>query len=89
MLIAPVKETTRPRMRELLMDDTAPVYARAADLRIGATRYRRLAALYQPDVAAVLMSMAKELEAAGDALEDGNRWPNLLRPPYFPEGLAS
>jgi len=36
-----------------------------------AVRYRRLASLYRPDVAIALASMADELEAAAEALEDG------------------
>jgi hypothetical protein len=47
-----------------------------------------MASLYQPDMAAVLMSMANDLEAEADALEDGNIWSDRLRPPYFPDVFA-
>jgi len=50
------------------MDNTTFYFACAMDFRNRADRYRRLAPLYQPDVTAVLMSMANDLEAAADAL---------------------
>jgi len=55
-------------------------YSRAADFRMRAVRYRRLASLYRPDVAAVITSTADDLEAAAEALEDGNRLPVCVRP---------
>jgi len=71
------------------MDDTTFDYACAVDFRMRAARYRRLARLYQPDVATVLMSMADDLEAAADALEDGNELANHLRPLFVAHVLAS
>ncbi len=54
-----------------------------------AARYRRLARLYPSDVAAVMTSVADDLEAAAEALEDGNMLPNRLRPPFVPHAVAS
>jgi len=71
------------------MDNTTFDYACALDFRMRATRYRKLAVLYPPDVTAMLMSMANDLEAAADEIEDGNSGSNRLRPPYFPDALAS
>ncbi len=76
-------------MREQLVDDTTLDFACAVDFRIGAARCRRLARLYQLDVATVLISMANDLEAAADALEDGNRLANRLRPLFVPHAIAS
>jgi len=70
------------------MDDTTFDYACAVDFRTRAARYRRMASLYQPDVTAILMSMANDQEAEPDALDDGNIWSDRLRPPYFPDVFA-
>jgi hypothetical protein len=48
-----------------------------------------MASLYQPDVAAVLISMANDLEAAADKLDDGNRLADRLRPLFVPHAVAS
>ncbi len=71
------------------MDNTTFDYACAMDFRIRADRYRRLARLYQPGVATVLTSIANDLDAAADAIDDGNRLPNRLRPPFVPHAIAS
>jgi hypothetical protein len=64
-------------------------YSRAADFRMRAVCYRRLASLYGPDVAAVIRSVADDLEAAAAELEDGNRLPNRLRPAFAPRAIAN
>jgi hypothetical protein len=71
------------------MDNTTFDYACAVDFRMRAARYRRLARLYQPEVATALTSMADNLEAAAEALEDGDRLVNRLRPAFVPDALAS
>ncbi len=71
------------------MDNTTFDFACAMDFRMRAARYRRLARLYPPDVAAVMTSVADDLEAAAEALEDGNRLAERLRPPFVPYALAS
>ncbi len=71
------------------MDDATFDYACAADFRMRAARYRRLAALDQPDMRAFLVSMADNLEAAADALEDGNAVADRLRPVFAPHAIAS
>jgi hypothetical protein len=71
------------------MDNTTFDFACAMDFRMRAARYRRLARLYPSDVAAVMTSVADDLEAAAEALEDGNMLPNRLRPPFVPHAVAS
>jgi hypothetical protein len=71
------------------MDNTTFDYACAMDFRIRAARYRRLASLYQPDVAAVVIGVANDLEAAADELEDGNAVADWLRPAFVPQAIAS
>jgi len=76
-------------MRKSLMDNTTFDFACAVDFRIRADRYRRLARLYQPDVATVLLSMANDLEAAAATLEEGSKRAKRLRTPFVSHGLAS
>ncbi len=71
------------------MVNTTFDFACAMDFRIRAARYRRLARLYPPDVAAVMTSVADDLEAAADGLEDGNILANRLRAAFVPHALAS
>jgi hypothetical protein len=71
------------------MDNTTFDFACAVDFRMRAARYRRLARLYPPGVAAVLTSVANDLEAAADALEGGNAIADLLRPVLAPHAIAS
>ncbi len=71
------------------MDNTTFDYACAVDFRTRAARYRRLARLYQPDVATVLIAVANDLEAAADVLDDGSLLANRLHPPFIPHAIAS
>jgi len=60
----------------------------AAELRQRAARYRRLASLYGPDVATVMIGVADEVALRADALEDGDILPNRLLPPAAQHAVA-
>jgi len=70
------------------MDNTTFDFTCALDSRIRAARCRRLARLYQPEVATVLIAMANDLELAAEALEDPAGLANRLRPAFVPHALA-
>ncbi len=52
----------------------------ASELRRRSARYRRLAAFYAGEVAAIILAEADDLEMAADALEDRKTFPDRLRP---------